>query len=260
MKKLFVLLALLMLAAPTFAAETRATGSIDYTDFSNGYGDRRVASLETVTKFDTTSLVLSGSHGERNVSQGESFDGQRISGQLYVDWSDTFYTRTLVGLGTNSPVFARRDFAQDFNYKLNPQTVVLLGARYTDYFGDVNVKAYSAGVTQYFGDRFNGTYRFTRYDSDRTGSNNGHLVMLRLRDSEGQGTTQMWLGYADTLYAADYLPELIGEGSQRSVVLRRVQPLGTSASLNLVLGKTWYETPVVDFQGVQVGVGVTLGW
>ena len=260
MKKLLATIALLVLASPVLAADNRLTGSVEHTDFSNGYGDRTVVSVESVTKIGAPTLVINAAHGERNVDAGPSFSGQRLTGQLYVDWTDQFYTRTQVGVGSNSPVFARRDFAQDFNFKLSPQTVILLGARTTDYFGDVNVKAYSAGVTQYFGDRFNAAYRFTRYDSELTGSSNGNLVMLRLRDSAGAGTTQMWLGYADTLYAADYLPELIGEGSQKSVVLRRVQPLGSSVALNVLLGKTWYATPVADYQGTQIGLGLTASW
>ena len=259
MKKFFAFLILALLAFPVLAADTKVTGSVEHTDFSNDFGQRSVVQLESISQYETGSVVFNVAHGERKVDGGPSFEGQRISGQFYKNWSDGFYTRTQIGLASDSPVFARRDFAQDFNIKVASPTVLLLGLRHTKYFEDVTVKAYTVGVTHYFNGRFNASYRFTRYDSDRTGSNNGNLVMLRLKDAAGEGTTQMWLGYADTLYGYEWLPE-IADGRQKSVVLRRVQPLGNSLALNALVGKTWYETPVVDYNGLQVGLGLSLDW
>ncbi len=259
MKKIFVFLLALTLTFPVLAAETKVTAQVAHTDFSNGFGERSVVELDAVTRMENATVILTAAHGERKVDEGPSFDGQRLAGQFYMNWSPRLTTRTLVGLGSDSPVFAKRDFGQDFNIRLNSPTVVLLGARYTDYFEDVNVKAYTVGLTHYFTGRFNASYRFTRYDSERTGWNNGNLVMLRLRDAEGGGVTQLWLGHAAPLYAYEWLPD-VTEGQQQSVVLRRVQPLGDAASLNILLGKTWYETPAADYDGLQVGLGLTWNW
>jgi len=260
MKKLFAVFALLAMAGSAFAADTKVTTSVEHTNFTEQFGERNVASVEAVTKSGSgdATFVFTGSYGERKFDDGASFSGQRVGGQLYIDWSENFYTRTAVSAATNDPVFAKRDYAQDFNFK-SGGTTFLLGARYTDFYGDVTVKSYSAGITQKFGDRFSASYRFTQYDSDLTGTNNGNLVSLKLKDADSDGSTQLWLGYADTLYAYDWLPA-VSSGKQKSAVIRRVQPLSGNVSLNMLFGKSWYETPVADYEGVTGGLGLTFGW
>lgn len=258
MKKLFAALALLALSSPAIAG--KVTGTYEYTDFTEQFGERSVASAEATvkSKADDVTFVVTGSYGERNTDDA-SFSGYRVGGQVYIDWTDSVYTRTAASIGDDSPVFAKRDYAQDINFKTATGTTFLLGARYTDYYGDVNVKSYSAGITQKFGDRFSASYRYTQYDSELTGTSDGHLGSLKLSDADGAGSTQLWVGYADTLYAYDWLPST-GEGKQKSAFIRRVQPLNQNLALNLGFGRAWYETPVADYSSVTGQVGLTVSW
>lgn len=256
MKKFFAALVLLAIASPAFAG--KVTGTYEYTDFTEQYGERSVASAEATikSKADDVTLVVTGAYGERNTDDA-SFSGKRVGGQVYIDWTDWLYTRTAASIGDSSPVFAKHDYAQDVNLKASTGTTFLLGARYTDYYGDVNVKAYSAGITQKFGTNFSASYRYTQYDSDLTGKSNGNLVSLKLNDE--QGSTQLWLGQADTLYAYDWLPS-VGEGKQKSVFIRRVLDLNDNLALNAGFGRAWYETPVTDYSSVTGSLGLSLSW
>jgi len=259
MKKLFAVLALLAFTSPVFAADNKITTGVEHTEYSEVFGERTVASVEYAHKDGQATWVFNGGWGHRETEDGSSFTGERLSGQLYYNWTDSVYTRTYVAASTDDPVFAQRDFAQDVNVKLGANTWLLIGGRYAEYFDDVTVRSYSAGITQKLGKRLSGSYRITHYDSSTTGVNYGHLASLKWYDQSGPGSTQLWLGYADTLHVYDWL-EGVGEGTTKSIVVRRVQPITSSLAINLMFGKSWYETPVANYDGLQGGISLTYGW
>ena len=248
----------LAVCGSALAADNSITVSGEHTNFSNDRGDRTIGSVEYKAKAGAATFVIGGAHGRRDYGNDADFSGSRIEGSLYYDWNDKLSTRTYGAWGTNDPVFADSRIGQTFYLKLIPRTVFQLGVSQTEYFGDVDMRAYTAGVAYYF-DRVTVSYRHNRYDVKGLDRSNGNVVSLRLKDTDGRGNTQLWLGDGTTVHDYEFLED-VAQGDRRSVMLRRVQPVGASTDINFNLGKTWYERPIGDYQGLQVGVGVTVGW
>lgn len=245
-------------AATAEAGMDKATMAIEHIDYSNGHGQRNVASLETVGSFGATTLVLSAAAGKRNYGNDVDFSGSRFHATAYHDWHPKLSTRTSAMLSTNDPVFANRDIAHDFNLKIIPNTVLTAGGRYSEYYGGVHATAWSAGAS-YYVSRMSVTYRYTGYHLSSGGNGHGNLLSFRLKDATGDGSTQLWLGKGTSIHAYEWLSEL-QDGEARSASIRRVQPLTKKVSLDLSVGKTWYETPTTKFNGMSARIGVAYSW
>jgi YaiO family outer membrane protein len=241
-------------AIPAHAATDEVSGTIEYTDFTEGFGNREVGTVEYSKDLGETAIILSGSYGRREFSS-ETFEAGRASATLYHDWSDRFYTRTSVAAATNDPVFATREVIQDLNFKIQPQTVLLAGAKYTRYFGHVDAFSWTLGGTQYFKGGFV-SYRYTGYDVENVGNTHGHLASLRVNDAKGAGNTQLWLGTGTSLHEQEFLP-VISKGDVHSIALKRVQPINSNFALELGLGHSWYDTGLAEYQGTAVRLGLS---
>lgn len=237
------------------AATDEVSGTVEYTDFTNGFGNREVATVEYNKDLGDTSFVLSGSYGRREFSS-EDYKAARASATLYHDWSTRFYTRTSVAIASDRPVFATRELIQDFNFKVQRNTVLLAGAKYTRYFGNVDATSWTLGATQYFDGGFF-SYRYTGYDVEHLGKTHGHLATVRVNDSKGSGRTQMWLGMGTSLHEQEFLP-VLAKGRVDSFTLQRVQPLGSHLALKADLGHSWYKTAFTKYQGTTLRVGLSV--
>jgi YaiO family outer membrane protein len=245
-------------AATAQAGMNKATMAIEHIDYSNGHGQRNIASVETSGSFGATTLVLRVEAGKRDYGEDVDFSGSRFHATAYHDWHPKLSTRTSAMLSTNDPVFVNRDIAHDFNLKIIPNTVLTIGGRHSEYYGGVDAAAWSAGAS-YYVSRLTVTYRYTGYHLSSGGDGHGNLLSFRLKDATGDGSTQLWLGRGTSVHAYEWLSEL-QDGKVKGASIRRVQPLTKKVSLDLSMGKTWYETPNDKFEGLSARIGVTISW
>jgi YaiO family outer membrane protein len=258
MSSLPILLAPLLAAASAAPADLNLRMTTEATNFSKDFGKRRETTLESTFDLGATKLVMGGSHGRRSYAD-ESYSGYQAKGTAYHDWTDRLSSKTSIGAASNSPVFARRELAQDFSYKLLPNTLVTVGARYANYFGDTDVISWSAGASWYFRGGF-ASYRFSRHDVDKLGNGVGHLATIRLRDPNGSGHTQAWLSAGTTLHEGEAIG-LGNRGNYRGVHVQRVQPIAGPIGVSMGVGRTWYETNAAQYHGTQATIGLAVsGW
>lgn len=71
-------------------------------------------------------------------------------------------------------------------------------------------------------------------------------LMFRLKDSVGDGFTQLWLGQGTSIQEYDWAP-VVQEGAHKNVTFRRVQPLTENLMLNASIGKSWNKTTVASY-------------
>jgi YaiO family outer membrane protein len=240
--------------AAAAAVEQKFAIKTEFTDFNGGYGSFRETNVDSNLDYGRTALVLGVSQGQRKVD-GDRFNAVRLSGTLYHDWTDRFYTRTSLGASQNKPVFARREIAQEINFKLIPRAVLTAGSKYAEYHGGTNVLSWSAGGTYYFGGGLV-TYRFSHYNSKNMQSSYGHLVTARLKDPRGKGSTQLWLAAGTALHDAELLPN-IDNGNFQSITLQRVQPLTEKFALTVGAGHTRYKIDGSRHSGNSGMLGLT---
>jgi YaiO family outer membrane protein len=249
-------LTLMIVVIPAHAVGSFSAG-YGYTDYSRGYGNKKISYAEMNQKLDKGALVLNAASGKR-VYSNESYSGTRARGTLYYNWHPTLSTRSGLSWSTHSPVFVRREVFNDFNFKLIKRTVFTVGGRHASYYGDNRVNSWSAGGALYLGAAI-ATYRYTHYASSDSGNSYSHLLSLRVKDSAGQGYTQLWLGSGTARYAYDWRPDS-QSGRMHSVSLKRFQPLTKDIALTLVAGRQWYNTPLRDYQGTFVEGGIVFQW
>jgi YaiO family outer membrane protein len=226
--------------------------STQYTHFTDGFGKRRQTGAHYSVDFGKTAFTIGASQTKRTFAT-ETFKAVELSGTLYHDWNDRIYTRTSAAISADKPVYASRQIANDFNFKVMPQAILTVGGKYARYFGNRDVLSWSAGGSYYFGGGF-ASYRFTAYDVDKLGSSHSHLATFRVNDPRGSGQTQLWLGAGTSLHEQEVL--LSGQkGSYKSVALQRIQPVSGDLSLSLTLGRTWYDT-TNDYRGTNASIGL----
>ena len=240
------------------AVDSRLLLTTQLTDYSSGFGRRRETTAQYSADFGRTAITLGAAHAKRKY-ETESFKAVEVSGTVYRDWNDRLYTRTHAALASDNPVFASRQLANDFNFKLLPNTVVTVGGKYARFHSGRDVLSWSAGGSFYFRGGF-ASYRFTAHDVDRLGNSHSHLASFRLKDPRGNGQTQLWLGGGTSLHEQEVL--LSGsKGSYRTIALQRVQPIKGPLALNLTLGRTWYDTSAADYRGTTASIGLNYtGW
>jgi YaiO family outer membrane protein len=241
-------------AMPAHAADAKFGMTSEYTHFSGGFGSLRETGGETTLEFGRTKLIAGVTNGLRKVD-GDKYSSVRFSGTVYHDWTDRFYSRTSISAASNQPVFARREVAQDFSYKLTRKAIVTVGGKHSQYYGGQDVLSWSAGGTYYFGGGLV-SYRFSSYDSKGLKSSYGHTLSARIKDPRGSGSTQLWLGAGTALHDGDLLP-IAETGKFRSVTLQRVQPLTKNIALRAGAGRTWYESAGNKYAGTTGTIGLT---
>jgi YaiO family outer membrane protein len=225
------------------------------TDYSNGHGQRRELGFDLTHKIGATTLVLEGAAGQRNFGE-ERFRGKAATATVAHDWNHLVSTRTVVSLASDSPVFATRSIMQEVSIKPAAGLVVSAGAKHARYFQDVGVNSLSLAAAYHF-PRGSVGYRATRYDVDRQGRANGHLVNFRVNDARGSGSTQLWLGSAETLIDSAF--ELgSNEGRVRSIALRRVQPIAGQFGLSFGIARNWMRSPTGNYQSTRPTIGIVL--
>jgi len=242
-----------------FGADNGIRVGVERIEFSADRGDRTVVFSEVKVGSDTQTLVLNGARGERKYTDdGPEFSGNRLTGTLYSKWGSVFSTKVGVSAASDSPVFANREYFGDVSVKLGGTGLVATaGAKRAEYFGDVVVNSWNAGGTYYFG-RGSLMYRYSKYDAP-AGTEDGHTASLRIKDAQGDGQTQLWLGWSNPLYAYDWTPEVLS-GEVKSATLRRIQPIVGNFSLDVSVGRTWYKQPFAKYEGTRYNVGVQYTW
>lgn len=248
---------LLSCAVVANAANSKVIVASEQTNYSGALGKRIESSVETTTDLGETGYTISVAQGRRDVGD-DRFKSLRLGAVVYHDWSETFYTRTTLGISSNKPVFATREAATDFNYKLLSNAVATVGAKYARYHQGRDVLSWSAGASWYFKGGL-ATYRLTAFN-DKSGNGIGHLATVRLKDGQGLGYTQLWAGTSTSLHDADVF--LAGsKGRYRSLSLQRVQPVAGPVAIHLTAGRSWYDTPANDYKGTTASVGLAIsGW
>jgi len=247
---------LLAFAGAGQAADNSFTANASGTDYSKAFGSRRDMTVEATTDLGATAFTIGVSHGKRKFD-AESHSAVRLTGTVYHDWSDRFYTRTFASISSDKPVYATREIANDFNYKALPNAVLTIGGKIARYADNRDARSWSGGASYYFPGGF-ATYRFTAYDVDRLGKSHGHLATVRIKDGKrGIGSTQLWLGSGSSLHEEEVLLT-DRRGNFRSVALQRVQPIKGPLSLHIAVGRTWYDIDTAKYQGTKVTVGLAL--
>ena len=254
-KTLFIVPGVLLCANAANAADTNFLVTGERTSFSGSFGERFETGVQSTTDLGSTAFTMHATHGKRKFDS-ETYKSTRFGGSLYHDWNEKFFTRSSAAISSNSPVFATREIAHDFNYKLFPNAVATVGGKYARYFGGRDALSWSMGASWYFSGG-QATYRFSQYHVDKLGSSTGHLASLRLKDGKGAGSTQLWAGLGTSLHEHE---ALIGNqaGKFRSLAVRRVQPVAGPVALDLTLGRTWYDTPGADYRGTTASVGFSI--
>lgn len=259
MRKRHVLLGLLPFALPVQAMTLSGLSvGYDYTDYSAGYGTRNVAQAEVKSRFSNGAAVAGLAKGYRDYGQGDSYHGTRGRATVWYDWSPVISTRTGFSVADNSPVFVRREIFSDVNLKPVKGAVLTLGGRHAQYYAGTEVNGWSAGGTLYHGPVIL-NYRYTGYETAGAGNSHSHLVSARLKDSAGRGYTQLYAGTGTGAYTYDWSP-VVRNGKLHSLSLKRAQPLTERLSLDLVVAKQWFDTPVSSYSGINGQVAVAWSW
>jgi YaiO family outer membrane protein len=250
----------LMLAAASsaYAAVETASVQFDHTDYREGYGKRDVSGVEATGRAGTSSWHVGLAHGERDYG-GARYGGTRLSGSLHHTWSDALSTRTSVMYSDDNPVFVNREIAQELHLKVIPNTVLSAGGKYAEYHGSAYVSAWSVGAAYYF-PRVTASYRYSKHHLSHGPGGDGSTLSLRLKDVQGKGSSQLWVGTGTSAYSAELDPLLVREHESTRVFLRRNQPLGEHLMLNVGLGKTWHKTRVDRFTSLTSHLGLGYHW
>lgn len=249
---------MMAVAGAAHAGVDTVTAQLEHTDYSDGYGRRDVAGVEITGRAAGSRWQLGVAHGERDYG-GVAYRGVRLHGGLVHDWTPRLSTRTAVTLSDRDPVFVNRQIAQDINIKPAANTVLTVGGRYAEYYGGSYVTAWSVGAAYYF-PRLSVAYRYSRHRLSTGTGGGGSTVSLRLKDAQGKGSTQLWLGTGNSAYTAELDPTLLREHRAKRVFLRRNQPLGEHLMLHAGLGKAWHSTRVDRFSSIESQLGLGYHW
>jgi YaiO family outer membrane protein len=258
-----ILLAALAMPATAHAQDDEASGKheqslqIDFErlDLGDDYGTLDKLAIDYKAVMGDTTVVFTSEFGERQNAAGE-YAALRVNGTLYQDFNDSFSGRSSVSVSENEPVFARLELAQDFTYKVAPNTAVTAGVRYANYFGDRDVLFYSLGARQYFkGGSL--SYRLSVVDPDNHNAFLSHLANLTVNDPHGRGKTQFWLSAGGTAIERLTLEDQY-TGTDYSGSVKRLQPLTKDLDLVISAGLTSYDRPTGRTLGNSVGLGLKL--
>lgn len=264
MEKKLAIISFALLSAPgVFAAPQKQhlTLGYEYKNYSKHHGNRNVGYLEYGYTFDRGAIVSKLSGGSRDYGSGSgSNDGVEGKADLYYNWNKYLSTKTGLTFSDNTPTFVRREYRQEFNIKAIDNVVLTTGGKHTEYYGDVDVNAWLLGGAWYY-KRFIVMYRYTHYHSNKAGNSHGNTISVRLKDKTGEGHTQMWLGFGDSAHAYDWDPSnRKSSGDFKGVTLRRVQPISANWSVGMALGKSWYETPIYDYNSTNAQLDLIYKW
>ncbi len=241
-------------------AQSPVSGDTDQTllvvaetqEFSKGGGSLRSVKLEYKYDFGDTTVLLTGSAGERKVN-GQSTSAAGFGGTIYHDFSQDISTRTSAFVSANKPVFAHLDFAQDVTVRVADKTTLTVGGRWARYAGDDDVTFVSAGVRRYFSGG-SISYRATWTKPDGRSAFVAHLVNLSLNDAHGKGKTMLWLGTGAASLDRGQLEDF--SGSNYSGLIQRSQPIGGNLNLVLSAGLSSYDRPAGRMTGTNLGIGL----
>lgn len=259
MKHLFVFAPLALVATPAANAAPAldlksVIASVDgeYLSYSSGFGSRRTVNARSRIGSGKTKLFVGLAQGQRK-AENERHRAARVSAALVRDWSPYLSTRTAVSIASDKPVFVNREAIQDVSWKVLPETVVTVGARYARFHNDVDVVSWTAGASQYFRGGLV-SYRFSSFQTEGLGHSVGHLANVKLIDRGG--SNQLWLGRGTAINDGDWLPTA-QKGKFTNVELRRSQKVGGGMAITAGLRRSWYRTPATNFRGTGVHLGVT---
>ncbi|QXH50793.1 YaiO family outer membrane beta-barrel protein [Pseudomonas fakonensis] len=250
--------ALLIGSASVQAADSWVTAELSHTHYSGDFGERDILWAEYGHRFGVNTVVLKAFGGSREYEKGASFNDAGLSGTFYRHWSDKLSTRTHLAFSKDDPVFATRQYDQEFSYKAFENTLVSVGAKHTKYAGGVESNAWYASTAYYF-DRIMLRYRYTHSNLSGIDNSHGHLITVKLKDRQGAGSTQLWFGQGTSVHEYDWSP-VVQKGDHKSIALNRVQPVTQSTTLNVGLAQEWFDTPTSDYKALTGKLGVTYRW
>jgi len=255
-----VLLCALILASleSAHADMYAVSAQFDHNDYREGYGSRNVFGVEAAGRAGHNRWHLGAAHGERDYGNA-SYGGTRLNGSLHRQWSGVFSTRTAVALSNDNPVFVNHEITQDLHYKVMGKALLTASGRYAEYYNHSYVSAWSVGASYYF-PRVTASYRYSKHKLSNGPGGDGSTLSLRLKDAQGRGSSQVWVGTGTSTYSANVDPLLLRENESSSVFLRRNQPIGEHLMLNFGLGKTWHKTRVDRFTSLNSHLGLGYHW
>lgn len=251
--------ALVLAAVPCAQAGVESvTAQVDHNDYDQARGSRDVAGVAITGRTASSRWQLNAAHGQRDFGD-TAYSGTRLGASLHHDWSRRVSTRTSATFSDDSPVFANRDISHEVKLKVLPNTLLNVSGRYAEYYGATYVSGWSAGAEYYF-PRVSASYRYSRNHLSTGGSGNGNTLMLRLKDAQGRGSSQLWMGRGTSAYASDMDPLLLRDTRSTSIFLRRNHPVGEHLMLNAGIGKTWHETRFARFNSISSHLGLGYHW
>lgn len=231
---------------------------VEHADYDAARGRRDIVGISVAGSTGDSRWVLETAHGQRDFGN-VAYSGTRAGASLHHRWNGRLSTRTVARFSDDDPVFANREIGHDFTLVVLPKTVLSIGGRYAEYFGSTYVAGWSAGAGYYF-PRVTAHYRYSRHHLSTGGNGHGHTLSLRLKDAQGRGSSQLWLGSGTSAYAPDMDPLLLRDNRSTSAFLRRSQPIGGHLTLNAGVGKTWHETPFEKYTSLGSHLGLTYHW
>lgn len=252
-----VLTTQLTLAAPN---EQNLTIGYEHRNYSKDRGERNLEFLEYSNKFNNGGFVAKLSSADRDFGSGVSDRGTEGKLDIYYDWNDYLSTKSGITLSDNTFAFLHKEYRQDFNIKPRKNLVVNLGLKTTEYAKDVDVNAWSSGLSWY-SKRVILSYKYTDYNSDEKGNSHGNTLSGKLKDIEGKGNTQLWLGFGTGAYSYEWDPTNSKlSGDFKSITVRREQPFLNNWLLGISAGKNWYETPLDNYYSINGKIDISYKW
>ncbi|AWH33936.1 YaiO family outer membrane beta-barrel protein [Stenotrophomonas sp. SAU14A_NAIMI4_8] len=251
-----------VLIAASFSAQAgtelvSANTHIEHTDYSDGRGKRDVVTQAVVGDVAGHRVVVDLSHGRREYADS-TYNGTKFDAYLYQQWSTRWSGRSQISISTDDPVFANRIFGQSLNLKVGSKVLLHASGRYTEYFGNVRSRAWSGGASYYAG-QWVGSYRYTYHDLSNRDSGGSHLASLRRRDSDGHGSTQLWLGHGRSAALYEAMPGMDGSSST-SISIRRSQPITSRLSADLTIGRAWFDDANGGYRSGTARIGFNYRW
>lgn len=261
-KSLVVVSFSVLIAQLTQAAsnEQNLMAGYEYRDYSKDRGSRNLSFVEYGNKFNKGAIVTRLTNADRDFGSSVSDTGTEGKLDIYYNWNNYLSTKSGLTLSDNTFVFPHQEYRQDFNITPRKNLVINLGVKHTEYADDVDVDAWSSGLSWY-SKRMILSYKYTDYSSDEKGDSYGNTISAKLRDKEGTGNTQLWLGFGTGAYSYEWDPAASKlNGDFKNITLRREQPISNNWLLGFSVGKGWYETPLDNYYSVNGQVDLSYKW
>lgn len=224
-------------------------------DLGPGRGTLTTVTLEMQKATPTGIWSLAPAFGRRAQGTASASSVAGAIGWRHA-WSNRITTASDAFLAEAHSPFAQASLTQSVAVLVARRTQVTAALRWSRYQGGQDVWFVSGESRRYFR-RGSVAYRLTWIKPAGRDGYSSHLLSFTLNDAAGRGRTQLWLSQGQASLTPSQAPDTF-RGHDRSVQLRRVQPLGPRLSLSLSGGLATYDLPAGAVRSRNLGLGLSL--